>query len=175
MQQEPTRDISHISTVCVGAEWHRFPSAFFLPSPAYRLAFIPSSFSGLLPVNFDVHQVRQFRNTSSCVMQSLEKISSHLQASMCTSLLPCRSLVHHCNLVQAIPGAYFIGACAHMQGGTAASPASLNDRNQLDPANVLPDTRSCDFLVTWLPAGIPDTGWGEHCQLSSEMDACSPP
>ncbi|KAK3280180.1 hypothetical protein CYMTET_11972 [Cymbomonas tetramitiformis] len=39
--------------VCVGDEWHRFPSAFFLPSPKYRLAFIDSSFGGLLPADFN--------------------------------------------------------------------------------------------------------------------------
>lgn len=39
--------------VCIGAEWHRFPSAFFLPGPNYRLHFVKSGFSGLLPVPFD--------------------------------------------------------------------------------------------------------------------------
>ena len=32
-------------TVCVGAEWHRFPSAFFLPRGS-ELAFVPSAFGG---------------------------------------------------------------------------------------------------------------------------------
>ncbi|KAK9814227.1 hypothetical protein WJX72_002581 [[Myrmecia] bisecta] len=39
--------------VCVGDEWHRFPSSFFLPSPAYRPAFVKSGFHGLLPRPFD--------------------------------------------------------------------------------------------------------------------------
>ena len=41
-------------TVCVGKEWYRFPSSFFLPSEhgTYRLAFIQSSFHGLLPGPF---------------------------------------------------------------------------------------------------------------------------
>ena len=39
--------------VCVGAEWHRFPSSFFLPGPRYRLKFLKSSFDGLLPREFD--------------------------------------------------------------------------------------------------------------------------
>ena len=43
--------------VCVGGEWHRFPSSFFLPSPAYRLAFVQSSFGGLLPTDFDTSKV----------------------------------------------------------------------------------------------------------------------
>lgn len=43
--------------VCVGDEWHRFPSAFFLPGPAYRLAFVRAGFRGLLPRAFDLAQV----------------------------------------------------------------------------------------------------------------------
>ncbi|KAG7673727.1 hypothetical protein Ndes2437B_g01890 [Nannochloris sp. 'desiccata'] len=39
--------------VCVGAEWHRFPSSFFLPGPTYRIQFIKSGFDGLLPRAFD--------------------------------------------------------------------------------------------------------------------------
>ena len=39
--------------VCVGAEWHRFPSSFHLPSPAYRLRFLRSGFDGALPMPFD--------------------------------------------------------------------------------------------------------------------------
>ena len=41
--------------VCVGAEWYRFPSSFFLPGPNYRLKFITSGFQGLLPRAFDPH------------------------------------------------------------------------------------------------------------------------
>ena len=39
--------------VCVGAEWHRFPSSFFLPGPTHRIQFIKSGFDGLLPRAFD--------------------------------------------------------------------------------------------------------------------------
>lgn len=42
------------SLVCLGAEWHRFPSSFLLPGEAYRLAFVAAGFGGLLPVPFDV-------------------------------------------------------------------------------------------------------------------------
>ena len=40
-------------TVCVGTEWHRFPSSFFLPSPNHRLGFVDEGFTGLLPFPFD--------------------------------------------------------------------------------------------------------------------------
>ena len=41
------------SLVCLGAEWHRFPSSFLLPGEAYRLGFVSAGFGGLLPVPFD--------------------------------------------------------------------------------------------------------------------------
>jgi hypothetical protein len=44
--------------VCVGAEWHRFPGSFFLPGPAYRVQFIQSGFTGLLPRHFNASEVR---------------------------------------------------------------------------------------------------------------------
>lgn len=41
--------------LCVGKEWYRFPTSFFLPTNATRLQFIKSSFSGLLPKPFEQH------------------------------------------------------------------------------------------------------------------------
>lgn len=43
--------------VCTGAEWYRFPSAFHLPGERYRLRFIKSGFSGLLPRQFEESEV----------------------------------------------------------------------------------------------------------------------
>lgn len=42
--------------VCIGAEWYRFPSSFFLPGPRYQLRFVKSGFNGLLPRPFDKSQ-----------------------------------------------------------------------------------------------------------------------
>ncbi|GFN98152.1 mannosyltransferase [Plakobranchus ocellatus] len=35
--------------VCVGKEWYRFPSSFFLPGPNWHLQFLQSEFKGQLP------------------------------------------------------------------------------------------------------------------------------
>ncbi|KAF1816203.1 hypothetical protein P152DRAFT_504931 [Eremomyces bilateralis CBS 781.70] len=40
------------ATLCLGKEWYRFPSSYFLPD-GYRAKFIRSSFDGLLPGQFD--------------------------------------------------------------------------------------------------------------------------
>lgn len=42
------------AVVCVGSEWHRYPSSFFLPAHGYApLQFVKSGFGGLLPRPFD--------------------------------------------------------------------------------------------------------------------------
>eukprot|EP00962_Isochrysis_galbana_P010879 scaffold3037_cov109-Isochrysis_galbana.AAC.1 len=38
--------------ICVGAEWYRYPSSFFLPSPAVSVRFVQSGGGGLLPSPF---------------------------------------------------------------------------------------------------------------------------
>lgn len=38
--------------VCVGKDWYRFPNSFFLPSEQFRIRFLKSEFSGILPAYF---------------------------------------------------------------------------------------------------------------------------
>jgi len=42
-------EFSTPTTVCVGKEWFRYPSSFFLPSTNFKLAFLKSEFAGQLP------------------------------------------------------------------------------------------------------------------------------
>ena len=41
------------TVVCMGDEWHRFPSSFYLPGQQYRVGFVETGFKGLLPLPFD--------------------------------------------------------------------------------------------------------------------------
>ncbi|XP_058095596.1 dol-P-Man:Man(6)GlcNAc(2)-PP-Dol alpha-1,2-mannosyltransferase [Magnolia sinica] len=41
------------STLCVGSEWHRFPSSFFIPSHVGEVRWIDDGFQGLLPFPFN--------------------------------------------------------------------------------------------------------------------------
>ncbi len=74
--QEPplASEGGNVSWVCLGDEWHRFPSHFLLPSAAYRLAFVGSGFRGLLPRPFDQQQVWSLggwhRNTQALYVKS---------------------------------------------------------------------------------------------------------
>ncbi|WFD06082.1 dextrin dextranase [Malassezia vespertilionis] len=48
------------ATLCLGKEWHRFPSHFFVP-PHVQVQFIPSAFRGILPLHFAV-ETPHFQN-----------------------------------------------------------------------------------------------------------------
>ncbi|KAK9674496.1 hypothetical protein RND81_12G236300 [Saponaria officinalis] len=41
------------STLCVGSEWHRFPSSFFIPDYVAQVRWIDDGFRGLLPLPFN--------------------------------------------------------------------------------------------------------------------------
>lgn len=41
------------SLVCVGSEWHRFPSSFFIPDHVDQVRWIDDGFRGLLPLPFN--------------------------------------------------------------------------------------------------------------------------
>lgn len=41
--------------LCVGKEWYRFPSSFFVPTNATRVQFVKSAFAGQLPKPFAAH------------------------------------------------------------------------------------------------------------------------
>ena len=48
--------ISSSDTVCLGKEWHRYPSSYFLPNGAHA-KFVKSEFNGLLPGEFSEAKV----------------------------------------------------------------------------------------------------------------------
>lgn len=50
------KNIKSEETVCLGKEWYRFPSSYFLPS-GMRAKFVKSAFDGLLPGEFNEAKV----------------------------------------------------------------------------------------------------------------------
>lgn len=55
--------VDAVGNLCVGREWYRFPSSFFLPKDL-RLRFIKSNFNGLLPGDFN-ESIDKFEAISS--------------------------------------------------------------------------------------------------------------
>ncbi|KAJ6830032.1 dol-P-Man:Man(6)GlcNAc(2)-PP-Dol alpha-1,2-mannosyltransferase [Iris pallida] len=50
---EHHEDVGDGSTLCVGSEWHRYPSSFFIPSYISEVKWIDDGFRGLLPLPFN--------------------------------------------------------------------------------------------------------------------------
>ncbi|KAL5731184.1 dextrin dextranase [Ranunculus cassubicifolius] len=46
-------DVGTGSVLCVGSEWHRFPSSFFIPDYISEVRWIDDGFKGLLPLPFN--------------------------------------------------------------------------------------------------------------------------
>lgn len=41
------------SVLCIGSEWHRFPSSFFIPDYVGQVRWLDDGFTGLLPIPFN--------------------------------------------------------------------------------------------------------------------------
>lgn len=48
----PRKGTTMTVTVCLGREWHRYPSGFFIPEGAANLTFVKTKFTGALPKPF---------------------------------------------------------------------------------------------------------------------------
>ena len=73
--------LPHGQTVnlCVGKEWYRFPSSFFLPSQDWNLFFLKSEFRGQLPKYFEAPPPEGSRVIPASMNDmSLEEISSYV-------------------------------------------------------------------------------------------------
>lgn len=51
-QIENNHSPNALYNVCTGKDWYRFPGSFFLPSSNYRLRFLKSEFTGILPAYY---------------------------------------------------------------------------------------------------------------------------
>lgn len=126
--------------MCVGAEWHRFPSSFLLPGERYRLQFIRSGFTGLLPRPFNASEVGLGGRCCCCGCCCGAPRSLLLAALSAASRLP----LHHRQQL-ALP---FPPNQLHAQGGTRGAAPSFNDRNTEQPEHYWTSTAGCAYLVT---------------------------
>jgi len=62
--------VESASTVCLGKEWYRFPSSFFIPKTS-RALFVKSAFDGLLPGRFAADKELGWRAGASKVPTSM--------------------------------------------------------------------------------------------------------
>ncbi|XP_029828384.2 alpha-1,2-mannosyltransferase ALG9 [Ixodes scapularis] len=86
MELAPLAGDGRATTLCLGKEWYRFPSSFFLPEN-WQLAFLESEFRGQLPKPFaqGPHATRLVPRDMND--QNREERSRYVQASQCDYLV----------------------------------------------------------------------------------------
>lgn len=73
--------------LCIGGEWHRFPSSFYIPDERVRLSFLRSDFHGQLPQPFPVSYTLASLDEQIGMGRDI-KISGDMQGSGGGSIVP---------------------------------------------------------------------------------------
>lgn len=83
--QQAQHHLQGPGSLCIGAEWHRFPSHFFLQDSSVRLNYVRDRFGGLLPQAFGNHTAAtphlRFNNLNQ------EETDRYVKPSSCDFLL----------------------------------------------------------------------------------------
>ncbi|CAI9754965.1 unnamed protein product [Fraxinus pennsylvanica] len=101
------------STVCIGSEWHRFPSSFFVPDYVSEVQWIDDGFRGLLPFPFNSTlggtsaAPSYFNNKNEAsdqqYLQDLEKCTFLVELHLQRPYLPRGSDLNTWEVVAALP------------------------------------------------------------------------
>ncbi|CAA3000198.1 dol-P-Man:Man(6) c(2)-PP-Dol alpha-1,2-mannosyltransferase [Olea europaea subsp. europaea] len=101
------------STLCIGSEWHRFPSSFFVPDYVSEVRWIDDGFRGLLPFPFNSTlggtsaAPSYFNNKNKAsdqqYLQDLEKCTFLVELHLQRPYLPRGSDLNTWEVVAALP------------------------------------------------------------------------
>lgn len=76
-----------IINVCLGKDWHRYPSSFFLPNKNWNVRFIQSEFKGLLPAPYSTGNNATYVIHEHFNDQNREEPSLYFNLTKCHFLL----------------------------------------------------------------------------------------
>ncbi|KLJ09366.1 alpha-1,2-mannosyltransferase [Blastomyces silverae] len=159
--------------VCLGKEWYRFPSSFFMPD-GKRAKLIKSEFDGLLPGEFATESEGLGLRPGTWVVpsgmndQNQEDLGKYVSIHQQTDISQCNFLVD----------SYFPGDDA-----SALEPHYLLDRSTWEELSCkrFLDTKRTSFLgrIIWIPnlPFIPEKlqrKWGRYCLLGRRKADISP-
>jgi alpha-1,2-mannosyltransferase len=163
------------STVCLGKEWYRFPSSFFIPETS-RAMFVKSAFDGLLPGRFPEEKELGWRGGTSKIPASmndrnLEELS-HLVNIPVIPSLTCKVPIESCDFL--LDSDF---SSRYRQNSSVEN--DLEPRHCINP-RLWSRVKCRPFLDSmnsglfgrsiWLPIqALDQTMWGEFCLLKSEM------
>ncbi|OAX78594.1 hypothetical protein ACJ72_07095 [Emergomyces africanus] len=153
--------------VCLGKEWYRFPSSFFLPGDK-RAKFIKSEFDGLLPGEFIEEAEGRGPRPGTWMMPSGMNDRNQEDPGKYTDISQCNFLVD----------SYFPG-----DEGSAMQPNYLLDKSAWEELSCKKflDTKRTNLLgrLIWVPnlPFIPEKlqrKWGQYCLLGRRKAGINP-
>ena len=71
-------------TVCLGKEWHRFPTSFFLPDKDWNAKFLRSEFRGQLPQPYIEPEEGGLKEATRAVRESFNDLNKQ-EENRCVS------------------------------------------------------------------------------------------
>lgn len=139
---------------CVGAEWHRYASSFFLPT-GVELAFVEFGETGVLPQ--PIPTLQTCLDTNAVYVCKPVRTAWGLMVMTGTGLrtrMPDKKL----DSAGQLPKAFEANGL-----GTRAAPEELRDRNEKDDRLLLSDTSSCSIWVGTSEQAqpTPETAWAK--------------
>lgn len=133
---ELRRTVSRGDSVCLGKEWYRFPSSFFLPNDT-RAKFVKSEFSGLLPSEFNENRSLGLFPGTWVTPEGMNELNIE-DPGKYTNISECRFLVD----------SYFPG-----------NPGSPLEPNYVLEKDMWEEVRCEDFLDGGRTSLLPRTVW----------------
>lgn len=156
-----------LKNVCVGKEWYRFPSQFFLPSDT-RLQFLKSEFDGQLPQSFEEDiTMDSYEDVNGNQVLYRRRVYGWYGARKAPAGLNSLNLEDPSVYVQEEACDYLVDADFPLHPASDLEPRYLlSDKWEVLTCVPYLDNENSNRLARafWIP-GSPGLQWGDYCML----------
>ncbi|KAI9272239.1 Alg9-like mannosyltransferase family-domain-containing protein [Helicostylum pulchrum] len=160
-----------LKNVCVGKEWHRFPSQFFLPSDT-RIQFLKSEFNGQLPQTFEEDiKVDTYQDADGNTVAYRRRVYGWFGARIAPKGFNDLNLENPDVYVQEQDCDYLVDVDFPLRSTSALEPSYINsDKWEVMACYPYLDAENSNRLsrAFWIP-GSPGLQWGDYCMLKRKL------
>lgn len=157
-----------LKNVCVGKEWHRFPSQFFLPSDT-RIQFLKSEFNGQLPGTFEEDiTVSTYEDAEGKPAEYRHRVYGWYGARIAPKGFNDLNIENPDVYVKEDECDYLVDVDFPLQTASALEPRYIRDTENWEVLTCYPylDAENSNRLsrAFWVP-GAPGLQWGDYCMM----------
>lgn len=157
-----------VKNVCIGKEWHRFPSQFFLPSDT-RIQFLKSNFDGQLPQTFEEDfAIDSYLGPNGVPVQYRRRLYGWLGARTAPAGFNDLNLENPSVYVREEECDYLVDVDFPLRAQSPLEPSYVRDTKNWEIMDCHPylDAENSHRLLRafWIP-GNAGLQWGEYCML----------